>query len=81
MCGTGYENSNCERQIEMTFPEDFSGGIRGDGTADERWELPRLAVLRDLDQQRLTTTAAAQFVEDLLGDRVPGQPEPLHQGS
>ena len=24
-------------QIEMTLPEDFSGGIRGDGTADERW--------------------------------------------
>jgi hypothetical protein len=23
--------------IEMTLPEDFSGGIRGDGTADERW--------------------------------------------
>lgn len=21
----------------MTLPEDFSGGIRGDGTADERW--------------------------------------------
>ena len=36
----------------------FSGGGKGDGSADERWELSRLEVLRDPDQKRLTTEAA-----------------------
>ena len=49
-------------QLEMTLPGDFSGGVWGDGTADERWGAARLEVLRDLDQRRLTTAAAAQLL-------------------
>jgi transposase len=46
----------------MTLPGGFPGGVWGDGSADERWELARLEVLRDLDQRRLTTDAAAQLL-------------------
>ena len=41
------------------------GGARGDGSADERWgayAAGRLEVLRDLDQRRLTSAAAAQLL-------------------
>jgi choline dehydrogenase-like flavoprotein len=46
----------------MTLPGGFSGGIKGDGSADERRELSRLEVLRDLSQKRLTREAAAQLL-------------------
>jgi hypothetical protein len=35
-------------QLQMTLPGGFAEGIRADGSADERWELTRLEVLRDL---------------------------------
>ena len=43
--GVAYLTAGCRRpikmspacQLEMTLPEGFAGGIRGDGSADERW--------------------------------------------
>ena len=49
-------------QLEMTLPADFRGvfGVTVRLMSDR--ELQRLEVLRDLDQRRLTTAAAAQLL-------------------
>ena len=49
-------------QLEMTLPADFAGvfGVTVQLMSDR--ELGRFEVLRDLDQRRLTTPAAAQLL-------------------
>jgi hypothetical protein len=49
-------------QLQMTLSGGFQGGGGGDGSAGERWGADGLEVLRDLDQRRLTTEAAAQLL-------------------
>ena len=49
-------------QLQMTLPGGYPGGVRGDGGLMSDGELSRLEVLRDLDQKRLTTSAAAQLL-------------------
>jgi hypothetical protein len=61
-----WQRGRCRRPIkmsplchlQMTLPGGFQEGVKGDGSADERWGLTQLEVLRDLDQRRLTTEAA-----------------------
>ena len=49
-------------QLEMTLAGGFPGGVRVTVRLMTDAELSRLEVLRDLDQKRLTTTAAAQLL-------------------
>jgi hypothetical protein len=46
----------------MTLRRAFSGSVKDDGLLMSDGELSRLEVLRDLDQERLTTRAAAQLL-------------------
>jgi predicted DNA-binding protein (UPF0251 family) len=65
-----WQRGRCRRPIkmsplchlQMTLPGGFQEGVKGDGSADERWGLTQLEVLRDLDQRRLTTEAAGQLL-------------------
>src|ERR1700682_1567426 len=49
-------------QFEMTLPADFRGVFGGMVRLMSDGELSRLEVLRDLDQRRLTSAAAAQLL-------------------
>src|SRR5271163_1557580 len=49
-------------QLQMTLPGRFSGMSRVTVQLMSDGELRRLEVLRDLDQRRLTTAAAAQLL-------------------
>src|ERR1019366_4466329 len=73
--GVPHHNASCTRrccrrpikmsplcQIEMTLPGDFSEGVWVTVRLMSDGELTRLEVLRDLDQRRLTITAAAQLL-------------------
>src|SRR5262249_21299190 len=49
-------------QLEMTLLGGFPGGVRGDGSADERWGTDAADCAADLNQGRLTTAVAAQLL-------------------